>query len=256
MDADTAGVIVVWMSLMLVVAGSFLVCCALRMVRAQRVMHVRNECTQRRRPLTEGLNFSPPWESPIVLRLPQGSVIANYSEIHPRTVMRYDPPPYEVQSKDQVGVSVDLFVEYTISDMDAVLDTPDADYRMILDDAARMKTMQLTSEFAAADLSALALGERFSAVRWTPAFGLLITRVGVQAIAFDEQMRDLLRAKAAGATAEEALEHVANSGLNTALRNNWNTSVFLGGRTMPTGPTIPAGRRRPRRRGGRDDEDT
>jgi regulator of protease activity HflC (stomatin/prohibitin superfamily) len=215
-----------------------------RLVPAKHVVHVRNPYTQSRRALQPGFNLTWPWEEYIAPKLPIGEDDAcPMDKINPAAILRYDPEPYSVMTKDAVNAEIDLFVEYAIMNMDTILDTPDADYGMIIDDAARQMTVRLASQFKAADLTAVSLGDQFEKTTWPSAYGLQIKRVGVQHVTFDPAMQEMLRAVALGATPEQVLEHSSRRGLSDALRANKNASVFLG---TPT-PTVTATRVQPRR---------
>ncbi len=228
--------------------GVVLVLSLRHLVPANRLVHVRNPYTQRRRVLQPGFNLTWPWEEYISPKLPMGPHKGCLlTEINPVAMFRYDPPPYSVMTKDAVKAEIDLFVEYVITNIGVVLDTPDADYGMIIDDAARQMAVRLASQVKATDLTAVSLGDQFEAATWPSAYGLQIKRVGVQHVTFDPAMQEMMRAVALGATPAEILEHSSRRGLSDALRANKNASVFLGTAGAPVPTTTVATRVQPRR---------
>jgi hypothetical protein len=212
--------------------GSIAACCMGRIVSAKHEGMVRNTLTQQTRKLATGMNLVLPWETTIELRLPFGGGNMRFSEFPTNTNMyyRYDPAPYAVLTADQVEASIDLWINYSLTDLAYAADYQ-ANFLMLLDDAVRAEAQELVSNMARTKLNAVELAKRFAQVKWEPLNGLTIRRVGVQSIHFDPQMQEMLRGQSAGLSATEAAEHVERM----ALGQNHNASVIVDGSGMGLG---------------------
>ncbi len=179
------------------------------------VRHMFNQQTRR---LGQGFNFVRPWEQWVVFKLPTAATVNDYRELRTGLPLRYDPEPYEVNTKDQIVVEVDLWIDYTVENLDALTMLPTADYKSWLDDRVREKTLEIVGETPRKQLNVRSLAAKFAAVEWPAGNALKITRVGVQAVDFDERMQEILRAESIGLRPHEAVAHVERMGLNNAVR--------------------------------------
>lgn len=231
-------VIVVWFFvplafLLLVVVLGF-ACCTSVTVPSRCVSFVRHFSTQQTRMLGTGLHVVPPWESLVRVGLPRESHMASVPffpqptpTLDAQPVYRYDPEPYAALTQDQVPVNVDVWIEYQIVNLQALVDNPHATYKNVLDDEARAATQALVATLPRKALNATALRTKFVEVDWVHRT-LKIRHVGVQHIEFDEATRRIQRAESAGLNPMEALDHVRQLDMQDALRTNRNAHVFVG----------------------------
>ncbi len=207
-----------------VVVVLMIAACLVQIVPAKYVRVTRNAVTLKKRILNQGMQFITPLESTLELQLPIGARVVPVSDFpsDASSNYRYDPAPYEVLTQDQVATWVDLWIQYSVSDVDKATDYP-VNFRMLLDDAVRARTQELASEIARPKLNAVDLGRRLAACKWPEQNGLTIRHVGVQGIQFDERMQAILRAQSAGLTTDD----IVQMNMSDALRYNKNTHVML-----------------------------
>lgn len=191
------------------------------MVPANRFVFLRNSLTQRKRKISQGLNWTLPWESVISVTLPSGEQTHAHVNTFQGSRFRYDPPPYQVLTQDQVKVTVDLSVTYDMN-IEGAIDFP-TNFAALLDDTLRSKTQQLVSQLKREDVNINRLIQQFAVVQWEKAASCTIVDVVVQNIEFDKHMEAILRARSAGMDKDATSDYL--QGLNMASNPNANYIV-------------------------------
>jgi hypothetical protein len=190
--------VVVSILLLLLLIGWLIVSCCTKIVPATGFAFMRHAITQRRRILTQGLNWVSPFEGTIVLCVPAGSNPSSRFSTFYGNRFRYDPGPYQALTRDHVNVFVDLSISYEL-DLEEACDFPVADFSGSLDKVVRSKTQQIISQILRQDINANDIINQLANVKWGRV-GTFMSNVSVivQDIRFDDHMQAILRAQRSG----------------------------------------------------------
>jgi hypothetical protein len=204
-------------------------CCFVHVVPSKRQRILLNNMMGTKRIISGGFQLIPPWESTVQAQLPYKNGISYFQDFAPGAVFRYDPPPYEVLSKDQVTVFIDLWIEYTIHDLAALAEAPEGNYHAMLDDEVRAEASAVAADYTRTELRGDTLKKRFAEHTWTKHPALQITHVGMQNFKFDAATQTLLRGISMGLQPIQAAQHAQQMALNRSVATNPGAQVLMTG---------------------------
>jgi hypothetical protein len=196
-------------------------------VPSKRLRLLSNDLMGTKRVISGGFQLIPPWESTVEVQLPSGHGLSYFKDFLPGAHYRYDPPPYELLSKDQVTVFVDLWIDYEVHDLLALADFPKANYLAMLDDEVRAQAGAIVADYTRAELRGDTLKTRFEEHTWKKHGGVQIAHVGMQNFKFDAATQTLLRGMSMGLDATQAAKHAQQMSLHQAVGKGRGAQVLM-----------------------------